>query len=95
MTYAQSHHKNHLRHSLTPSSESAPFLLFNLMTNGIIHRLHNYPAGPDAPPVLSGTGHPAISHARHYITLLTWALLMHLPYLSLENLPTINTQVLS
>jgi hypothetical protein len=38
MTYTQSHHKNHLSHCLTPSSEPTPIPLLNLMTNGIVHQ---------------------------------------------------------
>jgi hypothetical protein len=93
-TNAQSHHKNYSSHCLTPSSKPTPFLLWNRIKSGIVRQPQDHPACPNAPPDSSAIEHPAISHARHYVTLLTWDLLMPLPSLPLENLPMINTQVL-
>ncbi len=82
-------------YSHTPSSEPTPFLLLNLMTNGIVHQPQDHPVCPDAPPVSSATGPCVISHARHYITSSTLELIMPLPSQSLKNLPTINIQAMS
>ncbi len=95
MTYVQSHHKSQSSHWCIPSSKPTPFPLLNLLTNGIVHQPPDHPANPpNAPPISSATGGPAISHIRHCITSLTWDLLMPLPPQSLANLSTINIQAL-